>query len=149
MKIYQGPKRSVPVNEAVLHCLAVPTGWYRGKTAADAADIVGKWHKARGFARIGYHFLVMPDGSFADGRPLHDIGAHCIGKNVGTLGIALCERRKIDSVREFNDYFTEEQAATVRRLLASYEIAKVTGHNDHAAKLCPGFQVRNNRFIPD
>lgn len=124
-----------------MHCAAVPTGWYRGYDAHDVVGIVRGWHKQQGWADIGYHYVVMPDGEVAPGRPLAVVGAHCYGRNSRTVGILMIERVKVDAVRGFHDYFTNEQLEAVRDIVKDHQFIKVTGHNDFAAKLCPGFKV--------
>ena len=46
-------KKSVRnITEIVVHCTATPAG--RDVTVAD----VDRWHRQRGFAGIGYHYLI-------------------------------------------------------------------------------------------
>lgn len=66
----------------------------------DAAQI-DRWHRERGFSRIGYHWVVLNglrrpgsydpalDGQLENGREEHQIGAHCLadGANGFTLGV--------------------------------------------------------------
>ena len=40
-----------------------------------AAEIHG-WHLARGWAGIGYHFVIRKNGNIEQGRPMQMIGAH-------------------------------------------------------------------------
>ena len=40
-----------------------------------AAEIHG-WHRAKGWAGIGYHFVIRKNGSIERGRPQEMIGAH-------------------------------------------------------------------------
>jgi N-acetylmuramoyl-L-alanine amidase len=134
--------------EAILHCAAVPTGWAIGKTAEEAAAEVNRWHIQRGFAGIGYHYVVAVDGGMAAGRPISKVGAHCLGHN-DTLGILMLEHRKIDRMGVFGDWFTEVQRESVRRLVAGHGITSVVGHNHYDdGKLCPGFVVRSSEFMP-
>lgn len=140
-------RHSGPVRHAILHCAAVPSDWHKAHTAHSAVAEVRRWHKAQGWADIGYHYVVMPDGSYALGRDLERHGAHVSGHNAGTLGILLIENERIERIGKFEDHFTSEQKATVKRLLARHQIVHVTGHNDHANKLCPGFRVRPSDFL--
>ena len=49
------------------------------------------WHLARGWAGIGYHFVIRKNGSIERGRPLGAIGAHAgPGVNGYSIGICLC-----------------------------------------------------------
>lgn len=50
------------------------------------ADI-RRWHKARGFVDVGYHYVVYLDGSVHEGRPLAQVGAHCRGHNAHSVGV--------------------------------------------------------------
>lgn len=66
-----------------------------------AADIPGvdaatidRWHRARGWAGIGYHYVILdathpsrPDGAVEPGRPETRTGAHVRGVNARSLGI--------------------------------------------------------------
>lgn len=104
--IYQGKAR-YPVETAVLHCAAVPAGYFIDKTPFQVFATVNRWHRERGFRNgFGYHGLFMPDGTFFPGRPFDMIGAHVIEANQGTLGFLLIESRKIDRIGEFADWFT-------------------------------------------
>lgn len=138
--IYQGTSK-VPVRRAILHCAATPTGWANGKTAAQVRDVIREWHLARGWNDIGYHYVVLPNGHVAKGRPLQQQGAHCKGHNRDTLGIVMIEARAIDRVGKFGDHFEPAQMQAVQELLHHHGIDRVSGHNDHAATLCPGFVV--------
>ena len=80
--IYQGKAR-YPVREAILDAAGVKSGWARGKSAFQVYTEINRWHVERGWAGFGYHALVMPDGTFYPGRPLHIIGAHCRERNRG------------------------------------------------------------------
>lgn len=139
--------------EAVLHCAAVPNGWWYRRTNDEMFDTIKKWHTdpkphGNGWSDIGYHYVVMPDGSIYDGRSETRWGAHVLGYNVGRLGILMIERGKVDRIGKFHDYFNEKQLASVRRLVRGHpSIKKVTGHNDYAPKLCPGFKVRSADFM--
>lgn len=130
-----------PVRSAILHCAATPSGWAEGKTAAQVRDVIREWHLARGWSDIGYHYVVLPNGHVASGRPLHLDGAHCKGHNKNTLGIVMIEARAVQAIGKFSDHFEQTQAQAVRELLLYHGIEKVSGHNDHAATLCPGFRV--------
>lgn len=147
MQLYHHPNR-VPVTKAIVHCAAVPTGWLLGKTKAQAREYIKGWHKERGFKDIGYHYLVFPDGTILNGRPVSEVGAHTQGHNIGSLGILMIESRKIDKMRDLLDYFTEEQRLSVRSLLDLHQISSVHGHNEFANKLCPGFYVKADTFDP-
>lgn len=149
--ILQG-KAKIPVEEVVLHCAAIKTGQFSHMTPFQMFAEVNRWHHQRGFKNgFGYHGLITPGGVWHRGRPFEMIGAHVIGHNVGTLGFLLIESREIDRMGEFADWFTPQQAETLAWLLSDLfgkGVKRVSGHNDYAPKLCPGFKVADLRLGP-
>ena len=134
------------VREVVLHCAAINTGQFGNLTPTQIRAEIDSWHRARGFTNgFGYHGFFMPDGSFHTGRPFNQIGAHVVERNRGTLGFLMIESRKITKVGRFEDWFTEAQRVSVKTIIATLPgIRWVTGHNDYAKKLCPGFKDRKS-----
>lgn len=54
-----------------------------------AAEI-HRWHLARGWVGIGYHFVIRNNGDIERGRPLEAVGAHAgLGVNGNSIGICL------------------------------------------------------------
>lgn len=145
---YHGKSRT-PVREAVLHCAAIKTGKFRGWAPLDVVAEINMWHRERGFKNgFGYHGLFMPDGAFYAGRPFSMIGAHVQGRNTGTLGFLLIESRQITHIGNFDDWFSEAQREALRHRLAAISgLAVVSGHNDHANRLCPGFRVKTADWL--
>ena len=134
-----------PINEIIVHCTATRPEWMAGEpTAAKVAEI-DSWHRQRGWSQVGYHYLVDMDGTVAAGRPVEKVGAHCRGHNKGTIGVALFGGHGSSERDKFSDHYTVEQNKALRELLAdlsdTYGVKKITGHNQYAAKACPGFDV--------
>lgn len=146
--IYQGKARA-PVHEVILHCAAIRAGQFNRMSPLQVFSIINRWHTERGFRNgFGYHGLFMPDGTFYPGRPYSMLGAHVVGRNVGTLGFLLIETRQVTRVGEFGDWFTSAQGDALRAKLASIPgIQRVSGHNDYARKLCPGFEVETSDWL--
>ena len=146
--IYQGSKR-YPVTEAVLHCAAIKTGQFAKMRPLQIWWTINRWHIEKGFTNgFGYHGFFMPDGSFHKGRPVEMIGAHVKENNRGTLGFLMIESREITRLGDFSDWFTEAQKRAVRQKLSDIPgLKKVSGHNDYAPKLCPGFKVQSSDWL--
>ncbi len=148
--ILQG-KSKTPVREAVLHCAAIKTGQFAHMRAFQVFATINQWHIERGFKGFGYHGLFMPDGTFYGGRPLTMQGAHVIGHNAGTWGLLMIESReveKLDREATFADFYTLEQLRAVRAWLRQWpQLERVSGHNDYAKKLCPGFKVFSHQWL--
>ncbi len=51
-------------------------------------DNLLRYSFSRGFAGIGYHFAIDPQGIIYETRPLNVMGAHVYGRNNGSIGIA-------------------------------------------------------------
>lgn len=126
------------IDTIIIHSTATPAG--RAVTVAD----VTRWHRERGFATIGYHFLVGIDGTVYKGRPMAQVGAHCRGHNAHSIGIAYVGGALADC-RTPADTRTPEQCLALRtlvgELLRRFPGAKVVGHRDLAPTGCPGFDV--------
>ena len=141
------------ITEAIVHCTATRPDWWAGKRSSEKVAEVRKWHvEGRGWSDIGYHFLIDRDGTVTKGRPMARDGAHVRGHNKGTIGISLFGGHGSSENDAFSDNFTPEQDAALRELLRTlmrdYGFSKVSGHNEYAAKACPGFRVDrwlNNR----
>ena len=152
-----------PLNEIIIHCAATRPDWMKGTSIAEKRDEIRRWHLERGWRDIGYHYLIDRDGSSIEGRPLDQTGAHVKGRNTGTIGVCLMGGHGSSENDGFTDHFTPEQDAALRQLIdalvSRYGSMKVTGHNQYAAKACPGFyvptwynggQVRKQRLdVPD
>lgn len=110
----------------VIHCAATPAG--RVVTAAD----IDRMHRARGFAKIGYHYVIGIDGKREAGRPLGEIGAHVSGHNARSIGI--CYVGGTDAKGQPLDTRTPAQHAEMRKLVAELKArfpkARVVGHRD-------------------
>ncbi|MGN1251402.1 MAG: N-acetylmuramoyl-L-alanine amidase [Muribaculaceae bacterium] len=131
-------KKSVRnITEIVVHCTATPAG--RDVTVAD----VDRWHRQRGFAGIGYHYLIALDGTVYAGRDVDVAGAHCRGHNRSSIGV--CYVGGLDVARQPADTRTQAQHRALRGLLVAlkrlYPDAVIRGHRDFAAKACPCFDV--------
>ena len=126
----------------VVHHSASPTHVRTGGklVPVDAAMIRG-WHLTKGWSDIGYHFVIMPDGSCEDGRPLYRPGAHCKDANRNFIGIGICLVGNF-SQTEVPDVQLEGLVDKIVRLLSAYHLtvedvelhSKVPG----AATECPG-----------
>ena len=64
----------------IIHCSAVRP--YQTSTAAQ----IDSWHRARGWNGIGYHYVILRDGTVQPGRPEDAVGAHCVGHNAHSIG---------------------------------------------------------------
>ena len=75
----------------VIHHSASPTEVRRsGKTVLVDAAMIREWQQTEGWSDIGYHFVIMPDGSCENGRPLYRPGAHCNVGQRNSIGIGVC-----------------------------------------------------------
>lgn len=128
-----------PITEIIVHCSATP----RGRDVS--VDDIRSWHKARGYADIGYHYVVHLDGSVHAGRPEHTAGAHCLGHNAVSIGVCYVGGVEADCSTPA-DTRTPAQRRSLGRLIGElrrrYPSARVYGHRDFAAKACPCFDAR-------
>lgn len=135
-----------PINEIIIHCTATTPNWWADKSAQEKVDEVRRWHLDRGWSDVGYHYLIDRSGQVVEGRPIERIGAHVKGHNTGTIGISLFGGHGSSAGDKFEDNFTEDQEQSLKRLIVDLrnrfpDIRKITGHNQYAAKACPGFSV--------
>lgn len=128
----------------IIHCSATPEG--RPFTAAD----IDRWHRQRGFRKIGYHYVVRLDGTYERGRQDLEVGAHCPQQSMNRRSIAICYIGGLaPDGRTPRDTRTEAQKRTlltlVRTLRARYGNLPVCGHRDipGVAKACPCFDAIN------
>lgn len=138
------PKASRSINEIIVHCTATPDG------RAVSVDTIRGWHKAQGWEDIGYHYVVLLDGTVQAGRPEAEIGSHVAGHNTGTLGVVYVGGVAADGTTPKDTRTPAQKAALlaiVKGLIAKYpSVKKVTGHNQYAAKACPSFDVRKDEL---
>lgn len=119
------------IREIIIHCADTPNG-----KIFHASDI-DRWHKERGWTKIGYHWVIGIDGFVEAGRHPDEGGAHAEGHNLYSLGICLIGTNK----------FTQLQWNTLKllvsRLKSEYTNAVVIGHYQVAknGKTCPNFDV--------
>lgn len=130
------------IEEIIVHCTATKEG--QNFKAAD----VDKWHKAKGWKGIGYHYLIDLDGTIEKGRPEEEVGAHCSGRNKKSIGV--CYVGGVDNDNKPKDTRTKEQKDALWKLLVElikkYPDATIHGHNEFAAKACPSFDVKKEYY---
>lgn len=150
--ITQG-SRKAPITEICLHTSATTPAWLkRMKTVEAMRDEIRVWHvRDRGWNDIGYHFVVAPDGSRATGRPMNVIGAGVVGHNTGVIHICMVPVNEVTGITKFEDWYTVAQFKAVKALITTIReqcpITKISGHNEYAAKLCPGFRVDSKAWL--
>lgn len=134
------------INKIVVH-----TAGARGKDGApvyQTAAVLDAYHRAHnGWKAIGYHFVILKDGTVELGRPESDVGAHVEGMNLHSLGICVTGDGDVAPFTELQTNALVKLCATlVRRyhLLAN----DVIGHREApmygahpTKKTCPGLLV--------
>ena len=126
------------INLIIVHCSATPEG------KDFTVDDITRWHKARGFKTIGYHYVIYRDGTIHGGRPVSEEGAHCVGHNKYSIGVCYIGGLAADG-KTPKDTRTDAQKTSLHNLLAqlkkSYPDVDIRGHRDFAAKACPSFDA--------
>jgi N-acetylmuramoyl-L-alanine amidase len=144
--IYITPKRRI--DQLVLHCAAtINTRPY------NAFDI-DEWHLDRGWSGIGYHYVVLLDGTIQKGRWVDYSGAHVKGHNSHTIGI--CYIGGLDQHRRpaYDAWSPEQKESTIRlitKLADGYGLdpyaGDLLGHNEfpRVYKDCPCINMNEFR----
>lgn len=136
---------NVPVDEIIVHCSDTRPDWMADAPLALKRAEIDRWHKLRGFNGFGYHWLIDRDGKVLDGRRETEIGAHVEGHNTGAIGICIIGGHGCTEHDAFAEHFTAAQDTSLRQLIQGIgmrtRITRVSGHNEYAAKACPGFNV--------
>lgn len=127
------------IKELIIHCSATPEG--KNFTTTD----IDRWHRQRGFKKIGYHYVIYLDGSIHTGRKEGEIGAHCSGHNANSIGICYIGGLTEDG-KKAKDTRTPAQKESLIKLLkelkAKYPKATIHGHKEFANKSCPCFNAK-------
>lgn len=149
-----GISRSITL--IVVHCTAT-------KLDADFTqkDLL-RCHKARGMCMVGYHSYIRKDGFIWSTRPLEMVGAHCLGYNQESVGIAYEGGLDIQGLPA--DTRTPEQKHSMRVLIRTlkkmFPVSRVCGHRDLSPdsngngvvepsewlKQCPCFEVATDKW---
>lgn len=134
------------IDEIIIHCTATKEG------KACSANQINAAHKARRFSvykdakgrirYIGYHFVIHPDGTIEECRPISKIGCHASGHNTRSIGISYVgglDARDTDG-RMIKDTRTPQQKASLIKLIKKLKgeyptIKKVIGHRDTSPDL--------------
>lgn len=126
------------ITEIIVHCAATPDG--KDFTVED----IDRWHKQRGFKKIGYHYVIYRDGTYHAGRAESEVGAHCTGHNKNSIGVCYIGGCASDGKTPKDTRTVAQKTALealLRTLKAKYPNASIRGHRDYANKACPSFDA--------
>jgi hypothetical protein len=140
-----------------------PTGWlvydqplagvlttlvvHHSASVLDGPRAIQKLHmEKRGYADIGYHYLIDAEGRLYEGRLVGVRGAHTGGFNTGTVGVCLLgnfenqwpDVRQLEALRGLGTH-----------LAAAYGLGFLASHQGFqpAATVCPGHNLQP--LLPD
>lgn len=128
-----------PITRITVHHDGMPPVILR--TQAEVARRIEQIRRAhvngRGWADIGYHYVIDPAGRVWEGRPVRLQGAHVQDNNPGNLGILVMgnfdEQTPTAAARDALDAFLVEQIARYR-----VPLARVYTHQEFKQTACPG-----------
>lgn len=162
------------IRHIIIHCSATPNG------RPDTLASIDAGHKARKFKRssqyirsynpelkhIGYHRIIMADGTRRSGRHLEEIGAHVQGNNIDSIGVLMVGMDKFsraqwlnlrEEVLQLTREITNKRIENVEQCLQALKDAGISlkGHRDYSPDLngngiiertewiknCPNFSV--------
>lgn len=124
------------INKIIIHCSDTPFEMYD-----IGVEEIRKWHLARGWRDIGYHYVIKKNGFIGLGRNIEKVGAHCRGQNSDSIGI--CWVGGADGL----DDRTKKQKASLKGLIKNIkkkfgDHITVHGHSEFSSKSCPNFDVK-------
>ena len=133
------------INKIIIHCSATP------ENREVSVETIRKWHLARGFNDIGYHYVIDLKGNVHIGRPITKRGAHTAYANKGSIGICYVGGMTKD-MKHPKDTRTKQQKDSLIELIQElmYKYNKhmtIHGHNEFANKACPCFDVKTEYAI--
>ncbi len=130
------------IRRIVVHC--------SDSTFGDS-ELIRKWHLERGFADVGYHFVILngqrstqtpynpgQDGNVELGRPISVHGAHAYGHNRDSVGICLIGRdeftlRQVMSAKVLIGELQREYQVPIQEVIGHYELTPL--------KTCPNIAM--------
>ncbi len=126
------------VDRITIHHSAVISQTVRGK--ADAARMltsIRSTHVSKGWADIGYHYIIDPQGNIWEGRPVRFQGAHVKENNEHNLGI-MCmgdydQERPTSAMLASLDGFVADRMRALR-----VPLSRVYTHQEIRKTECPG-----------
>ena len=128
------------INQIIIHC----SDTIEGKNFT--VDDIRRWHKARGWTDIGYHYVVYLDGSIHKGRNEEVVGAHCEGHNAHSIGVCYIGGKEAGTFKAKDTRTKAQKEALIRllmKLVCKYPDAEIVGHRDLANRKCPCFDAKN------
>lgn len=129
------------VKHIVVHC----SDTYANQDIG-AAEI-DKWHRVRGWSRIGYNYVIRRDGRLESGREEGAELAHAAGYNKEAIAICLVGGKGAggDPAPNYEPAQMASLATALGWFRLKYPQAEICGHRDlpGVAKDCPSFNVRH------
>ncbi len=116
--------------EIYVHCSATPDD-----NDNITANDINEWHIERGFVSIGYHFVILKDGTVQEGRDVSLMGAHAYGHNRDSLAICLV------GLYDFNRAQIKSLVDLLYDLMVKYDI--------HTTNLKSHYEVNENKTCPN
>lgn len=108
-----------------------------------SAEKIHRMHiEERGWAGIGYHYVIRKDGTIERGRQHWTRGAHAQGDNWHTIGIHVSGNFEKEDFAETNNPQMESLAMLIANIAYDYGLQidsnTVVGHCDLMSTDCPG-----------
>ena len=124
--------------------MPVPSGSYADSLRR--MNLIRKGHLSRGWADIGYHFAIDPNGRIWQARPLELQGAHVKYNNPGNLGIVVFGN--YEKIRP-----TQASLESVNKIVAyamerfGVPLSQVRTHQELRNTACPGRYLQEQMNI--
>lgn len=122
------------ITKIIIHCSDTPEDLYFD------VDDIRSWHMIdNGWSDIGYHYVILLDGTIQEGRDEEKIGAHCKGYNKESIGICYIGGGNKRDTRTTHQKKAMYELIQNRKL--AYPKATIHGHNEFSPKWCPNFDA--------
>lgn len=101
----------------------------------DDIKVIDKWHRLRGWKKVGYSYFITKSGSIQEGRKEGETLAHAKGHNKGHIAICLSGRYNFTDAQEFS------LRTLIQSILDRHEIERIYYHNElNKYKTCPNVE---------
>ncbi|MBK1809421.1 N-acetylmuramoyl-L-alanine amidase [Clostridium sp. YIM B02505] len=96
---------------------------------------IHNWHLARGWAGIGYHYLVRKDGTIYRGRKEDWRGSHCPSANFNSIGVCFEGSYMLEDMPQAQ---LNSGLELIKDIKSRYRNMNIYGHKEIYQTSCPG-----------